>query len=119
MPSGFVTTRSLARPAPSTGVLAVIVFESVTTRFVTGCPPIVTLALASKSVPLIEMLVPPAGGPAVGLTLKGSRCENSDVLPAGSVAVAAISVPASVATGSVTSNAASPLPSVVVWPEPR
>ena len=41
------------------------------------------------------------------------RCENSEVLPAGSVAVAEMRAPASVATGSVTSIAASPLPSVV------
>ena len=47
------------------------------------------------------------------------RCENSDVLPAGSVAVAEMRAPASVATGSVTSIGASPLPSVVTWEEPR
>ena len=35
------------------------------------------------------------------------------MLPSGSVAVAVIRVPAAVATGSVASNAASPLPSLV------
>ena len=35
-------------------------------------------------------MVPPAAGPEAGLIEKTSRCENSDVLPFGSVAVAAI-----------------------------
>ena len=51
--------------------------------------------------------------------MKGSRCENSEVLPVGSVAVTAIRAPGSVATGSVTSNVASPEPSVVACAVPR
>ncbi len=39
--------------------------------------------------PAIVTFVPPAGGPEAGLIEKMIRCENSDVFPAGSVAVAA------------------------------
>ena len=46
------------------------------------------------------------------------RCENSEVLPVGSVAVTAMRAPASVWTGNVTSNVASPFPSVVTSEEP-
>ncbi len=47
------------------------------------------------------------------------RCENSEVFPAGSVAVAEIRAPTSVTTGSVTSIEALPEPSVVTSEEPR
>src|SRR5437870_2751368 len=46
-----------------------------------------TVAPAMKSVPLIVTDVPPAAAPDAGLIANGIRCENSDVLPEGSVAV--------------------------------
>ena len=47
------------------------------------------------------------------------RCENSEVLPAGSVAVAEMRAPASVWTGKRDVEVASPLASVVTWDVPR
>jgi len=47
-----------------------------------------------------------------------SRCENSDVFPAGSVAVAEIREPFSTVKGSVTSIEALPEPLVVTWVDP-
>ncbi len=47
------------------------------------------------------------------------RCENSEVLPSGSVAVTEMRAPFAVATGSVTSKSACPVPSVVTCEEPR
>ena len=52
-------------------------------------------------------------GPDVGEIEKMMRWENSEVFPSGSVAVAEMRAPASVWTGNVSSNAASPLASVV------
>jgi hypothetical protein len=46
------------------------------------------------------------------------RCENSDVLPEGSVAVAVMRAPGSTVVGSVTSNDVLPEPSVVTGVEP-
>ena len=74
---------------------------------------------SAKSVPEALKAVPPVSGPEVGVMAKMIRCENSEVFPLGSVAVAAIRAPASVATGSVTSIAALPEPSVVTCEEPR
>jgi hypothetical protein len=48
-----------------------------------------------------------------------TTAENSEVFPAESVAVAAITSPATVAAGSGTSKLALPLPSVVRVREPR
>ena len=90
----------------------------VTSTFVAGWPPIVTVAPSSKSMPLIVTLVPPAGGPEAGFMEKINRCENSDVLPAGSVAVAEMREPFSTVAESVTSIVALPDPSVVICVEP-
>jgi len=71
-----------------------------------------TCAPVPKSVPAIAIPCPPSAGPESGVTEKGRRCESSDVLPSGSVAVLAIRAPGSVGAGSVTSNSAAPEPSV-------
>ena len=98
--------------------MAVICVGPVTLTFVAGWPPIETVAPSSKSMPVIVTFVPPAGGPEAGFIEKMSRCENSDVFPAGSVAVAEMREPFSTVTGSVTSIVALPEPSVVTWVEP-
>ena len=85
---------------------------------VAGRPPTVTVAPLSKIIPARVKLVPPAAGPPPGFDEKTSRCENSDVLPAGSVAVALIRAPFSTTAGSVTSKSALPEPSVVTEVEP-
>ncbi len=77
------------------------------------------LMITEKSVPDTVIAVPPAGGPDRTSIEKMIRCENSDVFPLGSVAVAEIRTPSSVATGSVTSIEAWPEPSVVACDEPR
>ncbi len=64
----------------------------------TSMPPIVMVVGSAKSVPETVRAVPPAAGPEVGVIEKMMRCENSEVLPAGSVAVAEIRTPFSVAT---------------------
>src|SRR4051794_30299209 len=63
-------------------------------------------------------------GPAAVATLV--TAENSDVLPAASVAVAVTTRPVATPTGKLTENAALPLPSVLtavkprkVWPSPK
>jgi hypothetical protein len=68
--------------------------------------------------PVMVVLVPPAGGPEPGVIEKMMRCESSEVLPAGSVAVALIREPAATATGRMTLKLAFPDPSVVTWVEP-
>jgi hypothetical protein len=50
---------------------------------------------SAKSVPLTVVTVPPAAGPEDGVIEKMILCENSDVLPSGSVAVTAILDPSS------------------------
>ena len=74
---------------------------------------------STAALPEIVKAVPPAPDPEVGLIEKMIRCENSEVFPAGSVAVAEIRAPTSVTTGSVTSIEALPEPSVVTSEEPR
>ena len=113
MAFGFVTTTLLRDPAGSAGVVAVICVGPVTSMFVAGWPPTVTVAPSSKSMPLMVTLVPPAGGPEAGFIEKINRCENSDVFPLGSVAVAEMRDPVSTFAGSVTSIVALPEPSVV------
>ena len=116
----FVTTRSLTVPGVRIGLVPVMVLLSETLIPVTGCPPIVTMAPAAKSVPLTRMGIPTSAGPEVGTTEKGSRWENSEVLPpTWSVAVIEMRAPDSVATGRVTSMLASPLPFVVAVVVPR
>ncbi len=117
--SVFVTTRSAALPATSAGVTAVRDVLELTTTPVAGWPPIVTAAPVPKSVPETVMVLPPPASPEAKLTEKGSRCENSEVLPAGSVAVALTCSPAEIPMGTVTSTTPVPLPSVVTTPEPR
>ena len=63
---------------------------------VAGTPPTVTVVGSAKSVPETVNGVPPAAGPEAGVIEKTIRCENSEVLPAGSVAVAEMRAPASV-----------------------
>ena len=74
---------------------------------------------STKLVPATVIPVPPVAGPDFGEIEKMIRCENSDVLPSGSVAVAEIFAPGSIATGRLTSMSALPEPSVVTWVEPR
>src|SRR5262249_49357130 len=112
------TTTLLREPAESTGAFAVIWVGPVTLTLEAGCPPIVTVAPAAKSIPVSVTLVPPAGGPEAGDIEKMRRCENSEVFPFGSVAVALILAPASTVNGSVTSMAALPDPSVVTCEDP-
>jgi hypothetical protein len=81
-------------------------------------PPIVMAVGSARSVPKAAITVPPDAGPDVGLTEKMILCENSDVLPPGSVAVTETRSPGFVANGIVTSIAASPEPSVVTCVEP-
>ena len=89
VPPGLGAVTGLRLPAGSAGDVAVIVAESTTSTFVAGAPPTVTVAPSSNSMPLIVIAVPPSGGPDVGLlSEKTMRCENSEVFPSGSVAVA-------------------------------
>src|SRR3989442_1757360 len=55
-------------PATCAGVVALICVALTTLTLVAGVPPTVTVALASKFVPVIVIAVPPAIGPEVGLT---------------------------------------------------
>jgi len=61
----------------------------------------------------------PAGSPPPGDEWRTIRCENSEVLPSGSVAVALTLSPGSRVTGRTTLIGAFPLPLVVTWSEPR
>ena len=116
-PSGVVTTTSLTVPGESAGVWVKIVLSSKNVTVV-ATPPMVMVIGSAKSVPKAKRSEPPAGGPDVVLSAKMIRCENSDVLPPGSVAVAEMRAPASTVTGRLTSKAPVPATSVVTWPEP-
>ena len=61
-------TTTSAVPAACAGVVAVSWVALTTLRPVAEVPPTVTVALASKPVPVIVIAVPPAAGPEVGLT---------------------------------------------------
>jgi hypothetical protein len=63
--SGFVTV-TVAAPAACAGVVAVIVVAFTTVTPVAAVPPMVTVAPATKFVPVIVTLVPPAIGPLEG-----------------------------------------------------
>ena len=90
-----------------------------TMTFVPGTPPTVTAAPSSKSIPWAETCWPPIGSPKRGAVLTTRRCEISEVLPCGSVAVAEMRAPGSIVTfGSVTSIAAMFEPFVVTCVEP-
>src|SRR5262245_21060519 len=58
-------------------------------------------------------------GGVFGATVTGATAENSEVLPAGSVAVALTTCPSATATGNVAVKLTSPLPSVVTVVAPR
>jgi hypothetical protein len=60
-------------PALPAGVVAVICVPLITTMFVAGVPPNVTVAPAAKFVPVIVTAVPPAVGPLLGDTLLTER----------------------------------------------
>ena len=64
-PSLLVTTTFTA-PAACAGVVAVIDVALTTTTPVAGVPPRLTVAPATKPVPVIVTGVPPAVGPLVG-----------------------------------------------------
>jgi len=117
-PLGFVTTASLTLPAGSAGMLAVSVVALTTSTLVAGTPPMVSVAPSSKSIPLKVTLVPPAAGPDSLFALKTSCCENSDVLPAGSVAVAVTTSFGPMLSGRTRSKVPFPLASVVTTVEP-
>ena len=67
LPNEVVTTTSF-EPATPSGVTA-LMEVAVATTLVAATPPTVTVALA-KLVPLIVIVVPPAVGPEIGLTLE-------------------------------------------------
>jgi hypothetical protein len=64
-------------------------------------------------VPATASTAPPAGSPDAGLIEKTIRCESSDVLPSGSVAVAVRCSPGRIVAETVTSMIPVPEPSVV------
>src|SRR5262245_655192 len=117
-PPGFDTTMSLTEPGVRCGVVAVSVCSSVTLTLVAARPPTVTVAPSSKASPVTVMFVAPAP-PYGGVLTTANRGENSDVFPAGSVAVAVTGDPASSPIGSTTLNVASPDPSVATGCVPR
>src|SRR5450432_503399 len=110
---------SLTVPGGRAGAMAEIDPELCTTTPVARTPPIVAVAGPEKSIPENVKAAPPDAGPETGLEEKMMRCENSDVLPAGSVAVADIRESDATATGSTKSNVALPVPSVVTGRVPR
>ena len=63
-------------------------------------------------------LPPPAAGPERGAVFSRIVCENSDVLPAGSVAIAVTRPPGASGEGSVKSIATTPEASVVAGAAP-
>ncbi len=90
----------------------------VTTTLDAAVAPNVTVAPASNAIPASVTAVPPAGGPEAGLTEKRIRCENSEVLPSGEVAVAVIGWPSSSATENMTLYVAVPVASVMTCIDP-
>ena len=63
-----VVTKTLAGPTLPAGVVAERVVALATVKLA-ALPPIVTEVAPATSVPVMEMLVPPAAGPAEGETL--------------------------------------------------
>ena len=108
MPSGVVTTTSWEVPGAKAGIVASSVWSSVKVTPI-GVPPTVRVVGSVKLVPEIVTAVPPAAGPEGGSIEKAIRCENSEVLPSGSVAVAEILSPSWIVAVSVTSIVALPL----------
>ena len=62
-------TVTVTAPALPAGVVAVMLVLLTTTTFVAAVPPNVTVAPATKFVPVIVTAVPPAVDPLFGLTL--------------------------------------------------
>jgi hypothetical protein len=65
----FTVTVTVTAPALPAGVVAVIVALFTTTTLVAAVPPNVTVAPATKFVPVTVTAVPPPVDPAFGLTL--------------------------------------------------
>lgn len=63
--SAFVTTTETL-PAACAGAVAVIDVELTTTTFVAAVPPMVTVGVPTKPVPVIVTAVPPASGAVAG-----------------------------------------------------
>ena len=63
-----VTTTTSARPAAPAGVTAVMLVGEITFKLVAATPPIVTLVVPSRSVPVIVINVPPKVEPVAGET---------------------------------------------------
>ena len=61
---------TVAAPAVPTGVTAVTVVEFTTRTFVAAVPPIVTLDVPVRFVPVIVIAVPPDAGPEFGFTVE-------------------------------------------------
>ena len=61
-----VVTNTLEAPVLPAGVVAVILVVLFTIRLVAATPPMVTPVAPVKFVPVIVMVVPPAGEPLVG-----------------------------------------------------
>ena len=61
-----VVTNTLEAPAGPAGVVAVMLVVLFTIRLVAATPPMVTPVAPVKSVPVMVMVVPPAGEPLVG-----------------------------------------------------
>src|SRR5450432_2629536 len=110
---------SLTVPGVRAGVVAEMSAELTTTTLVAGTVPTVTVAGDAKSIPVRSKLVPPEAGPDWGEEENTIRSESSDVLPAGSVAVAVMREPTSTPTGNAVLNVALPEPSVVTGITPR
>ena len=64
-----LVTDTVAAPAAFAGVVAVMLVLLTTTTFVAAVPPNVTVAPATKLVPVIVTAVPPAVEPPFGDTL--------------------------------------------------
>ena len=61
-----VVTRTLALPRLPAGVVQLIWVSLMMTTLLQALPPMVTLLVVARPVPLMVMIVPPAMGPAVG-----------------------------------------------------
>ena len=66
MPSVFVTWMSLTVAAARAGASAVMLVSFVNVTFDAATPPNVTVAPATKCVPVSVTVTPPAGGPERG-----------------------------------------------------
>ena len=64
----IVVTEMFLAPAVLAGVIAVICVSEFTTKLFALAPPIITLRVPVKYIPLMVMDVPPAIGPVYGFT---------------------------------------------------